>query len=207
MIHLFRKIPRKKIIMYAAAGALLILAGGIFIPFTTHKAYLAVETITTREPYDSASPEKYTKENKIFIAADYYIGYARCINYIYNPPSNCGLSIENADVISGQFKIEFNLTMEKGREFTRNDTLYIAAGKTKKLSFTVNEKVRRFTYFITPPLKEGVEYIDSHDPHAISQCRNEQEAGRTVTYCTIKKIRKVMKLKEIKLSLAKRLFI
>ena len=196
---------RKKYAMYGLVIILVLVVISLNIPFATHEVYVATENITVNEPYNEAAVNKKNTLRKIFVAADYYADHARCINYIYKPPSNCGLVVENADTVNGEFKIEFTIATQKQKEFTKVFNVFILAGKKKKINFTVNDKITRFTFYITPPSKEGYEYMNLQDPQTVTNCHDVQEMDKMVRYCTLKKIRKITKIKETKKSLLLRL--
>lgn len=201
-----KDLSKKRIIVYGVGVILILVIIGINIPFTTHEIYQASENISVREAYDSVSANRNHNMQKVFIAANYYVDSARCINYIYTPPTHCSVKIENADAVDSEFKVEFNISTKKRADFVKNYSIFIRAGEKNKLTFTLDDKVTRFSYFIVPPMKEGYEYINLQDPHAISNCQDIKESGKTVKYCTIKKTRKIMKLKEMKLSFLLRIF-
>jgi len=196
---------RKKYAVYGLVIILVLFVIGLNIPFATHEVYVATENITINEPYNEAAANKKDTLRKVVVAADYYADNAHCINYIYKPPSNCGLVIENADAVNGEFKVEFNIATQKKKEFTKVFNVFIPAGKKKKISFTVNDKITRFTFYITPPSKEGYEYLNLQDPRTVTNCHDVQEMDKMVRYCTLKKIRKFTKIKETKKSLLLRL--
>ena len=201
-----KDLSKKKVMLYGVGVIFILVIIGINVPFRRYEIYQASENIVVKEAYDEASSKKSSNMNKLFIAANYYVDSARCINYIYTPPTHCSVIIENADAVDGEFKVEFNVETKNGHSFIKNYSIFIRAGDKDNISFALNDKVTRFSYFIFPPMKEGYEYINTQDPHAVSDCMDMQESGTTVKYCIIKKIRKIMKVKETKLSLVQRIF-
>jgi hypothetical protein len=138
--------------------------------YLTTETYYQLETYTVEEEYTVLEP--YT-EIEIqcdlapcteYIPIDYVIVGAQGVNYFKfdgTPACLVELTITNTDVISGDFTVEFLLTLNNNAVATTSGTNYVEAGSTKTITayFDVPLKtLYSFTYSVTAPQKPDPSY-------------------------------------------------
>jgi uncharacterized protein YxeA len=146
------------------------------VPYDVEESYVAtetyykLETYTTEEEYTELEP--YTdieircdlEPCSANVSIDYVVVSGQGINYFrYDGTPAClvELTITNTDVISGQFTVEFLITLHNNLNTTITGANYIEAGATRTITAYFDEPLKTlysFTYSVMAPQKPDPSY-------------------------------------------------
>ena len=192
----------KKKIIYQYFLVLIAIFLLIFLnmPYETSTPYNATEMYTVEEPYTDFNYYNYTViESYIeYIPLDYIVSDAQYKNFITSPPSYAWVNINNTDLQSGNFAVDFHVTTKE--EIIpliikiSSPAYYISSGETKTIKVSFNQTIKEFRYDIIPPMKEITKY------------RNVTKQRTETKYRTVQRSRQVVKFRIERLSLFERIF-
>jgi len=137
------------------------------VTYYEREPYTAIESYTEKEPFTRTVP------------IDYRVTEATWYNWFWNPGADIWVIIKNADVKSGSFHVTFELTTTGGARITRSATEYIAIGKERKVLVKhPGDRLRTFSYSISPPMKDVTEYRDVRKTRQITRYRDVARTKR-----------------------------
>jgi hypothetical protein len=108
------------------------------------------------------------------VTLSYEIVDSNLRNYYWKPTTECSLKIENTNEVSALFRIEFNLTTEKGLGVTKVVWQALEPDERKEITIRYDEGyVDSFTYSITPQvLNPAPTPVSSPAPTTVVQSCN-----------------------------------
>ena len=197
-----KRTKRGKTLAIGLTLVVLLLLVFLFVPIVrvsdlVEESYLTTETYYVKESYIEEEPytvlepytaiEAYCDEEPCqkYIPIDYSVVSGEGYNYYdYKAEPACSIEvyIQNTDVISGIFTVEFLLTLHGDATTTVAGTKYIEAGNTRKVvatylgGFLVNS--HSFVYSVTAPTKANPTYREEE----VTKYREVTEYGEVTKY-------------------------
>jgi hypothetical protein len=144
--------------------------------YVEQEPYIANETYYEAQPYVTTAPLSYT------VAGTAVQGVAGQI------ASDCVVIINNTDSNSGTFTVAYYLVTMGGATTTRYASQFIPGGTQQGvwLRYT-GDYIRSFTYSITPPTKQVIQYYNVQKTREVTVYRDVQKTREVVLYRDVEK--------------------
>jgi hypothetical protein len=144
--------------------------------YVEQEPYIANETYTAQEPYVTTAPLSYT------IGGTVVQGVAGQI------ASDCIVIINNTDSNSGTFTVTYFLVTMGGATTTRYSSQIIAGGTQQGVWLRYSgDYIRSFTYAVTPPTKQVIQYNNVQKTREVTMYRDVQKIREVVLYRDVEK--------------------
>jgi hypothetical protein len=150
--------------------------------YYTRESYTALEPYTVMEPYTDIEIYCNGEPCDKFIPIDYSVLGGEGNNNIDGSGCHIELYLENDDVISGTFTVEFLIRLQTGGTTTISGSKYIEAGDIGTVSASYEGaplKTRHsYTYSVIAPTKLNPEYEEVE----VTKYRETTEYRETIKY-------------------------
>ncbi len=126
--------------------------------------YTVEEEYTVMEPYTDIEISCDVEPCTEYIPIDYIIISGQGVNYFGfdgKPACWVELTLKNTDTESGDFTVEFLITLQNNSHITISGTNYIEAGSTRTITAYHTEPLKTlysFSYSVTAPQKQDLSY-------------------------------------------------
>ncbi|HUU88111.1 MAG TPA: hypothetical protein VMX17_10210 [Candidatus Glassbacteria bacterium] len=197
------------VIIIVALIIFAIIPTSVTVPYKKlekyQESYTEQETYEVQVPYDVQLSKQvqvpyddieYYTESEPYIdivPISFSIVEARYDNYFLTPPSYVWVTIKNGDTTSGTFSVKFDITTVGGATITKYANEYILSGEEKQVKASLDDKVKTYQYYVTPPTKEVTKYHDVQKSRTVTKYRQETQYFTETQYSTETSTRDVTK--------------
>lgn len=148
--------------------------------------YTRTETYVDREPYNRSVP------------VDYVVTKTEAYSYFWSTGFDLRVWVMNADVKSGTFTVTYFVTFQGGAKTTLSASEYIAIGQTVMVQAKYSGAlVGSWSYSVTPPTKEVLDYRDVTKTRQVTEYRDEIRTRTVTKFRDVTKYRDVIKYHDV----------
>lgn len=189
--------PRRNLLLGFSSIVIIVLLFIFLAPVVPEKyyekePYTATETYTETEPYTVTETYTESEPYNATVPVSYVVGGTANQQVPGQIASDCIVVIYNTDTNSGSFTVTFNLVTMGGATATRYASQFIAGGTQQSvwLRYT-GDYIRSFTYSVTPPNKQVVQYHDVQKTREVTYYRDVEKTREVVRYRDVERTRRV----------------
>jgi hypothetical protein len=186
--HLGRNLLLGFSALVVAALLIIFLAPIVPAKYIEKEPYAANETYVEQEPY-IANETYYESQPYVTTAPLSYSVASTSVQSVSGQiASDCLVIINNNDSNSGTFTVTYFLVTMGGATTTRYTSQFIAGGTQQGvwLRYT-GDYIRSFTYSVTPPIKQVIQYNNVQKTREVTKYRDVQKTREVVLYKDVEK--------------------